>query len=78
MNWWKRRLRHIPEAEESAFHRRTQRGFDWMIREYDRLLEWVLDRQPLTLLIALATLALTVPLPTATLQSPPDGCGGHT
>ena len=39
-----------------------QRAFDGVIRRYDGALRWVLDRQPLTLLVALATLALTVVL----------------
>ncbi|MES2103672.1 MAG: efflux RND transporter permease subunit [Pseudomonadota bacterium] len=39
---------------------RLQRFFDGVIEQYDRSLGWVLDRQPLTLLVALATLVLTV------------------
>jgi multidrug efflux pump len=38
----------------------VQRHFDRLTRHYDRGLQWVLARQPLTLLIALATFALTV------------------
>ncbi|HYF18515.1 MAG TPA: efflux RND transporter permease subunit [Ramlibacter sp.] len=40
----------------------TQRdwGFSRLIRRYDTALGWVLERQPLTLLVALATLVLTV------------------
>jgi multidrug efflux pump len=53
-------LRHRTEAEMSWFARRTQQWFDAAIREYGRLLNWVLDHQPLTLLVALGTLALTV------------------
>jgi multidrug efflux pump len=37
----------------------VQRRFDQLIGHYDRGLQWVLDRQGLTLLIALATLLLT-------------------
>jgi multidrug efflux pump len=51
-------LRH-PD-EESAFFRRSQRWFDRTIEGYGRMLEWVLDHQPLVLLVAVATLALTV------------------
>jgi len=51
-------LRH--PSEESAFFRASQRWFDAVIGEYGRLLGWVLDHQPLTLLVAVATLALTV------------------
>ena len=40
--------------------RKLQDTFDWVIGHYDRALVWVLDRQPLTLLVALGTLLLTV------------------
>src|SRR5689334_16193816 len=53
-------LRYRREEEMSWFARRTQAGFDAIIHHYGRLLTWVLDHQPLTLLVALATLALTV------------------
>ncbi|HEY1794999.1 MAG TPA: efflux RND transporter permease subunit, partial [Stellaceae bacterium] len=53
-------LRFRREEDMSWFARRTQEGFDRVIHEYGRLLNWVLDHQPLTLLVALATLALTV------------------
>src|SRR5579862_7562306 len=53
-------LRHRPPEQMSAIARRTQAWFDRAIAEYGRLLNWVLDRQALTLLIAVATLALTV------------------
>jgi multidrug efflux pump len=39
---------------------RAQEYFDRTIREYDRLLGWVLDHQPLTMLIAVITLVVTV------------------
>jgi multidrug efflux pump len=39
---------------------RLQRIFDRVMVRYDRSLQWVLARQTLTLLVALATLALTV------------------
>ena len=45
---------------ESGWGGRLQRQFDRLIAHYDRWLGWVLDRQPLTLLVALATLVLTV------------------
>jgi multidrug efflux pump len=47
------------KEEENAFHRKTQQWFDDVIVEYGKALEWVLDHQPLTLLVALGTLALT-------------------
>jgi multidrug efflux pump len=39
---------------------RTQRAFERVIARYDVALQWVLDRQRLTLLVALGTLVLTV------------------
>ncbi|HVZ44718.1 MAG TPA: efflux RND transporter permease subunit [Ramlibacter sp.] len=52
-------IRAHPEGEQGVGGR-LQRQFDRVISHYDRALVWVLDRQPLTLLIALGTLALTV------------------
>jgi multidrug efflux pump len=49
-----------PEGEPRGFGLRFQRVFDRIVRRYDGGLGWVLDHQGLTLLIALATLALTV------------------
>ncbi|HJT08819.1 MAG TPA: efflux RND transporter permease subunit, partial [Stellaceae bacterium] len=51
-------LRH--PSEESAFFRRSQEWFDAAIHHYGRALTWVLDHQPLTLAVAIGTLALTV------------------
>ena len=48
------------EKEPSEFGRRTQAIFDGVMDKYGRLLNWVLDRQFLTLMVALATLVLTV------------------
>jgi len=53
-------LRHRTAAEMSRIGRATQRWFDAGIVQYGRLLNWVLDRQALTLLVAAVTLALTV------------------
>ena len=55
-----RLLKHTPLAEQSWFFRRSGEFFDAVIARYGRLLNWVLDRQLVTLLVALATLALTV------------------
>ncbi|HET9642009.1 MAG TPA: efflux RND transporter permease subunit, partial [Burkholderiaceae bacterium] len=46
--------------EPSRFGAWVQRHFDRMIGGYDRGLGWVLERQGLTMAIAIATLALTV------------------
>jgi multidrug efflux pump len=53
-------LRHRSEQKQTEFGRRSQAAFDRVITEYGRLLTWVLDHQPLTLAVALGTLALTV------------------
>jgi multidrug efflux pump len=45
---------------EKGFAGRMQRGFDRVIKHYDTALTWVLERQRLTLLVALGTLVLTV------------------
>jgi multidrug efflux pump len=50
-----------PEAEEGGrFGAGVQRFFERVVARYDGSLQWVLRHQPLTLLVALATLALTV------------------
>jgi multidrug efflux pump subunit AcrB len=48
------------EVEGGRFGQAMQRFFDRVIHHYDRWLTWVLKRQGLTLLVALATLLLTV------------------
>ena len=53
-------LRHRPEATRSRFDLRAERGFNWIIGRYDRALNVVLDHQPLTLLVALITVGVTV------------------
>ena len=48
------------EEEQGRFYRASGAFIDWMIAEYGRMLQWVLKHQPLTLLVAVGTLALTV------------------
>jgi multidrug efflux pump len=55
-----RLLRHTPEAEQSRFYRATGRLFERVIARYGAMLNWVLDRQGATLVVFVATLALTV------------------
>ena len=55
-------IRHRPESERSYFDVTAERAFNALIAHYGRALNWVLDRQPLTLLVALLTLALTIVL----------------
>ena len=53
-------LRHRRASEMSLVARNSQQWFDALIAQYGRLLNWVLDHQPLTLLVAVGTLGLTV------------------
>jgi multidrug efflux pump len=55
-----RLIRHYPERERSAFDLKAEQAFNAVIAHYGRALNWVLDRQPLTLLVAILTLVLTV------------------
>jgi len=57
-----RLIRHHPDAERSWFDINAERAFNALIAQYGRALNWVLDRQPLTLLVAVLTLALTIVL----------------
>ena len=53
-------LKHTPEAEQGRFYRASEKGWNWVIGLYDKTLKWVLERQTFTLLVAVATLAVTV------------------
>ena len=55
-------LRPPADSSENAFQRYSREWFDRLINAYGRMLIWVLDRQTLALLVALATLVLTVVL----------------
>ncbi|GAA0471626.1 efflux RND transporter permease subunit [Tatumella punctata] len=55
-------LRHIPPQKQSRFARKGEAVFERIIRGYDRLLGGVLRHQKITLLVALATFALTAVL----------------
>ncbi len=55
-----RLLRHVPEERQSRLFRTSGAWFDRVIARYGRMLVWVLNRQTLTLVVALLTLALTV------------------
>ncbi len=58
-----RLLKRDPKAEEqSRFYKASGAWIDWLIAAYGRKLQWVLKHQPLTLLVAIATLGLTVVL----------------
>ena len=53
-------IRHHPDAERSGFDLRAEQALNAIIAFYARTLNWVLDRQPLTLFVAVLTLALTL------------------
>ncbi len=53
-------LRHNPESEQSRWFQASERAFDRMIAFYGRTLKVVLRYQTITLLVAVATLVLTV------------------
>jgi len=55
-------LKHKPMAEQSHFYRISENAWNLVIGFYDRTLQWVLRRQTATLLVAIATLVLTIVL----------------
>src|SRR5580698_9989673 len=55
-------IRHHPDAERTGFDLTAERAFNAVIDRYGQALNWVLDHQPATLLVAVLTLALTIVL----------------
>ena len=55
-------LRHTPPERQGRVYRWSERVFERIIEGYGRSLRWVLGHQPATLLVAVATLVLTVAL----------------
>ena len=53
-------LKHKPEASQGRIYRASERAFENVIAFYGRTLKWVLGWQTMTLLVAVATLALTI------------------
>ncbi len=53
-------LRHKKEADQSRFYKKSEEIFEDTIAFYGRTLTWVLKHQTITLLVALATLGLTI------------------
>jgi multidrug efflux pump len=72
-----RLLRPESEIRHGRFHRMTGAWIDRTIAGYDRMLKIVLDHQPLTLLVALGTFALTALLYVAVPKGffPPQDTG---
>jgi len=54
-----RLLRHTPPEKQGRFFRKSGEMFDRVIARYGDALRWVLDHQPLTMIVFLVTLALT-------------------
>jgi multidrug efflux pump len=55
-----RLLRHTPKEKQGRFYRASEEAFDRIIAFYAKTLRWVLERQTATMLVAVATLVLTV------------------
>ena len=53
-------LKHNPEAQQGRFYKASEHVFERMIAFYGRTLKFVLRHQTITLLVAVATLMLTV------------------
>ena len=53
-------LHHTPENQRSKFYKASEAAFDRTIAFYGKTLRWVLKHQPETLLVAVATLVLTI------------------
>src|SRR3984885_720709 len=53
-------IRHRPDRERSSFDIHAERTFDAIVAVYGRALNWILDRQPLTLIDTVLTLAVTL------------------
>ncbi|TMG94158.1 MAG: multidrug transporter subunit MdtC, partial [Betaproteobacteria bacterium] len=55
-------LRHTREEQQNKFYRKSGEIFDSVIARYGSMLNWVLDRQAATLVVAVITLVLTIVL----------------
>jgi multidrug efflux pump len=53
-------LRHTEKEKQGKLYRRSGEIFERLIERYGRMLNWVLDRQAATLVVAAITLVLTV------------------
>src|SRR5207248_11435000 len=52
-------LKPHSEQKPARFHQWTERGWEHMVKFYERGVKWVLDHQPLTLAVTVATLIFT-------------------
>ena len=49
-----------PHEDQSLLARKTEAGFEWILRQYDRALGWVLRHQVSMLFVTAGTVALTI------------------
>jgi len=52
-----RLLKHVREENQGRLYRLSERGFQWVLRSYERSLTWVLEHSALTLGVLLITIA---------------------
>ena len=57
-----RLIRHRPDGQRNRFDLKAERAFNGLVARYGRALDIVLRHQPLTLFVAIATLAVTIVL----------------
>ena len=57
-----RLLRRRPPSEQGVFYRKSEAAFEAVVAFYGRTLRWVLGHQTATLIVAIATLVLTIAL----------------
>ena len=55
-------LKHTPQARQGRFYRKSEAWFEAIIASYGKGVQWVLERQTLTLLVTAGTLVLTLVL----------------
>ena len=53
-------LKPHAEQKETRFDRVIERGWTWLVHQYERGVDWVLDHQPLTLALTVGTLLFTL------------------
>jgi multidrug efflux pump len=55
-----RLLKHTPPSQQGRFYKVSERMFERTIAFYGRTLDWVLEHRNLTLIVAMATLVVTI------------------
>ncbi|HXQ30766.1 MAG TPA: multidrug efflux RND transporter permease subunit [Steroidobacteraceae bacterium] len=53
-------VRHREKSARTRFDLQSERAFNWVVEHYSHALDWVLDRQGLTLAVAVVTVAVTL------------------